>query len=182
MIYTLSIIFIVSIYLVTLRKEEITKSLNKMYNCFDIAKYFVKLAKEEGQGIDPMKLLKLTYISQGYYLGFKDKPLFSNKIQAWKYGPVIPALYYVIKPFGYNNVDPIVLDLHTRNEIKEEDKNSLKSLWSAYKNASGIRLSELTHEENTPWYKTYIEGVSNINIEEGVIKDYYKTKIASTNV
>lgn len=152
-----------------------------MYNCFDIAKYLMKLAKEDGQGIDPMKLIKLTYIAQGYYLGFKDKPLFSNKIQAWKFGPVIPELYYVIKPFGYNNIDSIVLDLHTRNEIKDEDKKFLKSLWGAYKNVSGIRLSELTHEENTHWSKSYIDGVNNINIDEDVIKDYYKNKIASKN-
>lgn len=149
-----------------------------MYNCFDIAKYFIDLAREEDRGIDPMKLLKLTYIAYGYYLAFFDKSLFSNQIQAWKYGPVIPELYYVIKPFGYNNVNPLVLDLHTKNKISDEDKKFLKSLWDAYKNVSGIGLSELTHQENTPWHKTFNLNFSNIKIDNAVIKDYYREKIA----
>lgn len=33
------------------------------YNCFDIAKEFLKLAKSNGETLSPMKLLKLTYIA-----------------------------------------------------------------------------------------------------------------------
>ncbi len=150
-----------------------------MYNCFDIAKYFTELASEENKGLDPMKLLKLTYIAHGYYLAFFDESLFSNQIQAWKYGPVIPELYYVIKPFGYNNVNPLVLDLHTKNQIKEEDKKFLKALWNSYKETSGITLSELTHKENTPWDKVFNPNSDNIKIDDAVIKAYYKEKIAS---
>ena len=40
---------ILAAYLLTLRKEK-PKSLNKMYNCFDIADYLLKKAREEGQG------------------------------------------------------------------------------------------------------------------------------------
>ena len=150
-----------------------------MYNCFDIAKYFVELAQKENKGVDPMKLLKLTYIAQGYYLAFFNKSLFSNQIQAWKYGPVIPELYYVIKPFGYRNVNPVVLDLHAKNKLSEEDKKFLQALWNKYKNVSGISLSELTHEKNTPWDKVFKPNFNNINIDESIIKEYYKNKIAS---
>lgn len=60
-----------------------------MYSSFDIAKKILKLAKKDGVSVDTMKLLKLVYITHGWYLGFNEEPLISDEIQAWKYGPVI---------------------------------------------------------------------------------------------
>ena len=60
-----------------------------MYNCFDIAKKIIELSKKDNVSIDPMKLLKLVYIALWC---FSEKPLIINKVEAWKYGPVIPEL------------------------------------------------------------------------------------------
>ncbi|WP_062062186.1 Panacea domain-containing protein [Aquimarina longa] len=147
-----------------------------MYNCFDIAEYFVKLAKKEGEGIDPMKLLKLTYIAHGWYLGFKEKPLFNNQIQAWKYGTVIPELYHVIKRFGSGYVDQETLDLYSENVIKEDDKDFLNTIWKHYKDYSGSQLSDKTHEKGTPWETSY-NGGRNVPISMSKIKKYYKDLI-----
>jgi uncharacterized phage-associated protein len=147
-----------------------------MYNCFDIAKYFIDLAKEEGQGIDPMKLLKLTYISHGWYLGITGNPLFENQVQAWKYGSVIPDLYYAIRMFGKDNVDPLLLSISAKNPIKEGDKEFLKKIWNNYKNLSGLQLSAITHEEGSPWSQTW-DGTYNSVIDNSIIKDYYKEKL-----
>lgn len=148
-----------------------------MYNCFDVADYFVKIAKEEGQGIDPMKLLKLTYIAHGWYLGFKDKPLFDNQVQAWKHGTVVPELYHVIKRFGSRYVDKDTLDLYTENKLETEDKNFLNTIWKHYKKYSGGELSDKTHEIGTPWQTTY-NGYPNVTIPTERIKDYYKKLIS----
>ena len=178
MIYIIILItiIIISLYLVTLQKEKITKSLNKMYNCFDIADYLLKKAKDEGQGIDPMKLLKLTYISHGYNLGFFDKPLFSNQVQAWKYGSVIPDLYQVIKRFGNGYVDKDTVDLYKEKNIEGDQKKLLDFVWEAYKPLSGLQLSELTHQKDTPWEKTYKS--YNDTIPNEIIKEHYKTLIS----
>ncbi|WP_330444235.1 Panacea domain-containing protein [Flavobacterium sp. C4GT6] len=146
------------------------------YNCFDIADFFTKLAKEEGQGIDPMKLLKLTYIAHGWYLGITGKPLFHNQIQAWKYGSVIPDLYFPIKIFGKNNVDPYIFKLYTKNKLSKEDKDFLKKIWNNYKDFSGLQLSALTHEEGSPWSQVW-DGNHNAIIENSIIKDYYEHKL-----
>ncbi len=50
-----------------------------------------------------MKLLKITYIAHGFYLGMKQRSLFENNVQAWQYGAVIPDLYHVIKRFGMDS-------------------------------------------------------------------------------
>lgn len=147
-----------------------------MYNCFDIAKHFVKLAQEEGQGIDPMKLLKLTYIAHGWYLGITGKPLFPNQVQAWKYGSVIPDLYQSVRMFGKNNVDPFLLGISAKNELSEDDKEFIKKIWNNYKNLSGLQLSALTHEQGSPWSQVW-DGSHDAVIENSVIEKYYKQKL-----
>ena len=145
------------------------------YNCFDIAKQFLTLAGKEGTNIDPMKLLKLVYISHGYYLGFFNKPLFDNRIEAWKHGPVIPDLYHTIKIFGNNAVDERIINLHVGNDdIKKEDKDFLKNLWDAYKKYDGLELSTKTHEKGSPWYKYRDQYESKPQIPDPEIKGYYK--------
>ena len=179
MIYVIILIifFVISLYLVTSQKEKITKSLKKMYNCFDIADYLLKKAREEGQLLDPMKLLKLTYIAHGYNLGFFDKPLFSNQVQAWKYGTVIPDLYHVIKRFGNGYVDEDIVDLYKEKEVEGDQKKLLDFVWNAYKPLTGLQLSDLTHQENIPWKKTFNQS-HNVPISNELIKEHYKSLIA----
>lgn len=148
-----------------------------MYNCFDVAKQFLKLAKEDGVGIEPMKLLKLTYIAHGWYMGFNDEPLISNNVQAWKYGPVIPELYHVTKRFGYNDVDIDIVDLYSENKLTDYDKHFINLIWNTYKTFTGLELSSKTHKDGTPWSLVYKPGQMHKVIDNGVIKDYYKELI-----
>jgi uncharacterized phage-associated protein len=147
-----------------------------MYNCFDIAKEFLSLAKDEGKIIPPMKLLKLTYIAHGYYLGFGKGPLIEDRIEAWKYGPVIPELYHATKKFGSYPVDYDYIDLISANELSSEDKHFISLIWNNYKQLGGLQLSTLTHQENTPWALTY-DGDFYKVISNEVIESYYKKLI-----
>ncbi len=147
-----------------------------MYNCFDISKQFLKLALKEGVGVDTMKLLKLTYIAHGYYLGFFNKPLIQNRIQAWKYGPVIPELYGVIKRFGTSSVDIELMDLYSENTLNDKDEEFISLLWNAYKKLSGTELSTMTHQKDSPWSQVY-NGQYNVDIPNEIISDYYSKLI-----
>lgn len=146
------------------------------YNCFDIAREFLKLAKKEEEILSPMKLLKLTYIAHGYYLGFFDKALFNNKVQAWKYGPVIPELYHVIKRFGQKPVSEDVVSLYSESKMDAETHNFIKIIWNNYKKFSGSELSSKTHLPDTPWDKVYT-GHHFKEIDNDIIKEYYKERL-----
>jgi len=151
-----------------------------MYNCFDIATYFLKLAEIEGSSIKTMKLLKLAYIAHGYHLGFFEYPLFKNRIEAWKYGPVIPDLYRVIRRFGSKfSVDIDTTDLYSENELSKEDREFLEIIWSYYKKYNGFELSALTHKENTPWEDIYKKFPNqNVEIPNEVIQSHYSKLIS----
>jgi uncharacterized phage-associated protein len=64
---------------------------------FQVADAILKIAKEQGKPLTPLKLMKLVYIAHGWHMAIENQDLFNNRIEAWKYGPVIPDLYQVTR-------------------------------------------------------------------------------------
>lgn len=57
------------------------------------AKYLIqRYEQESGMGMDEMKLHKLLYFTQRESFVLLGKPMFLDKFEAWKYGPVMRCL------------------------------------------------------------------------------------------
>ena len=71
------------------------------YNVIQVANWLIEKANntENGDFITNLKLQKLLYYLQGYYLAVFEKPLFDVEIEAWQYGPVVPNAYYEFNAF-----------------------------------------------------------------------------------
>lgn len=151
-------------------------------NALNIANFFIEKAFEYGDEIEPMKLLKLVYISHGWHLGLTKKPLISESAQAWKYGPVVQSVYREFKYFGKNNINQMCERDGKILTVDDEDtKKFLTHIYSMYKDYSGLDLSILTHKEGTPWYQVWHSMGSNKVMEKPIpnqlIEDFYKAKI-----
>jgi uncharacterized phage-associated protein len=141
-----------------------------------IADIVLRIAKENGRQLTPMQLMKLTYIANGWSLAMRDKPLFKEPTEAWKYGPVMPDLYHATKSFGRSAIplDKINDNSDGMLEKMPGETGIIRLVYDRYKNKDGIALSSLTHKSGTPWYQTYDEGRMRKRIPEQLIKDYYK--------
>ena len=64
--------------------------MDKIYSASCIANYFI----ENTKSIDNLRLNKFVYIAYGLALVYKERELFKDRIEAWEYGPVIPAIYH----------------------------------------------------------------------------------------
>ena len=62
---------------------------------YDIALYFLFRAREleAGEVISNLKMQKLLYYAQGHFSALYDEPLFEERIEAWRYGPVVKNVY-----------------------------------------------------------------------------------------
>lgn len=156
------------------------------YSAKAIANAFYDLGVADGQFICPMKMQKLVYIAHGWSLGLLDEPLIREQIQAWKYGPVIKELYHEFKVYGNGNITKKATDIklnkdtleidHNVPEIAETDdrtKQLIHSVWNAYKKFSGGQLSNITHQQGTPWDLTY-NGMRGVVVDNNIINDHYK--------
>ena len=60
----------------------------------DMAKWFInRVDRESGESITNLKLQKLLYFAQSYYLANYNKQFFNEEMQAWAHGPVVRECY-----------------------------------------------------------------------------------------
>ena len=159
-----------------------------MYSVKAIANHFIDKGKADKDPLTPMKLLKLVYIAHGWHLAYTDKPLFEDRVEAWKYGPVIPTLYHEFKHYGHNPIQTYAQEpasFHTtriepsKSEGFAEIEQFLDAVWDEYKSHDAIDLSSLTHVSGTPWDIANRNGDSVIKDE--LIRDYYRKKIEAND-
>ncbi|KKL92558.1 hypothetical protein LCGC14_1883470 [marine sediment metagenome] len=116
------------------------------YTCFDIANYFLNLANETGTYLSNLKLQKLVYYAQAWYLANHDKSLFDEDFEAWVHGPVIYDLWKKYKEFSYN---PIFGDVE-KPKIDKKTWNFLGLVTDSYFSEDAYTLELMTHKED-PW-------------------------------
>ncbi len=122
------------------------------YSCIDIANYFIKKHKNTNNQITNMQLQKLVYFTNGIYMHYEGYPLIKEKIQAWKYGPVIPELYDELKNFGSNAVNKIIQNDNSK-EISEEMIPLLESIDRIFGTMDAWELSDISHIKEGAWDK-----------------------------
>jgi len=144
-----------------------------VYSALDIAnKIICKSASEDcGELVSNLKLQKLLYYMQGFHLAYFDAPLFSEDIEAWFYGPVVPVVYNKYKRYGNrgigkNGETPILLS--------DEQEDIFCDVMNVYGNYSAIGLMNLTHKES-PWATTTIGNGNVISHEK--MKRFFKTRL-----
>jgi uncharacterized phage-associated protein len=153
-----------------------------MYKAKAIANYFLTKSFETGIPLSPMKLIKLVYLAHGWNLGLSSKPLITDSVQAWKYGPVIRSLYREFKEYGNSTITELATEDGNIPIVPENAPEILllNKIWESYSPLSATQLSSLTHEKDSPWYKTWHEndGKSELGaiIPNDLIGDYYRDK------
>lgn len=145
-----------------------------MKSSLAVANRFLELAKNKGDTLTPMQLLKLVYIAHGWMLGLYGRPLIKDEVQAWQYGPVIPSLYKAVKSY---RSQPVVGPLPTRGSndaLDADEQNIIDQVFDLYGNYSGPALSRITHAAGTPWSMTYEPKTFGIEISNDLIEDHYQ--------
>src|SRR5260370_13826868 len=122
-----------------------------IYSAKTIASYFLTLRLRDGVPTDPLKLQKLVYVAHGWSLVFLKRPLITEPIEAWRYGPVVPTLYREFKKFGASPITGNWQENGAAISLDEQTKSLLETVWEKYRSLSPIQLSVLTHEPGSAW-------------------------------
>jgi uncharacterized phage-associated protein len=148
-----------------------------------IANYFLNKASREGRALTPMQLIKLVYIAHGWYLGYFNKPLINEPVEAWKFGPVIRTLYHQVKKYGAGAVTdllPTASMFGATDKIDADASDLLDRVWEAYARFSGVQLSKMTHQPGTPWDKAWKDGGVDAPLQDSEIAAHYREKMSAT--
>ncbi|WP_164118879.1 type II toxin-antitoxin system antitoxin SocA domain-containing protein [Sphingorhabdus sp. Alg239-R122] len=107
--------------------------------------------------ISPMKLQKLLYYTNGWWLALRGKPLLNENPQVWRYGPVFSILYSTFSRFGHDNIgQPVPAGPFGGEPPALEDNGDdvrafLEWVWGEHGTKTAGQLSDETHAIGTPW-------------------------------
>lgn len=141
-----------------------------MYKALDIARYIIERCYTTNKTISNLRLQKILYFIQAEFLVAKKQPCFSDEIQAWDFGPVVPNVYYEYRMFGSANI-PCIDKSQASHIISSKDKSILDNVIDECSKYSTSELVEITHNQ-TPWIKAYESGRNTV-IEPSSIKEYF---------
>ena len=135
-----------------------------MYNALVVAKHIIDYSNSHGYGISNLKLQKVLYFVQAEFLVSKEdhSPCFSDTIEAWDFGPVVPAVYHRYKVYGGSFIPHSISDplLSLYQQISEDDKTLINGMVDQLKDYSASTLVRVTHNQD-PWKNAYVRGFSN---------------------
>lgn len=145
------------------------------YPALTIAKWLVAWAEAEGEELSNLKLQKLLYYAQGHHLAQMGTPLFTDEIQAWSHGPVVPQVYHQFKTFGSSSIELPASDPFDWADVDEVTAEFLSKVWNTYGGFSAGRLRNMTHEE-PPWKAHWQSDARFSRIPVDEIKEHFASR------
>ena len=156
-----------------------------LYTALHVANSFVKMGVQRANPVDLLRLVKYVYFAKGWHSALHNEYLFAEKVQAWKYGPVVPSVYYafkrkfsgpILKPESeYNFEDGSQWVGHIRAD-DQKARQTLDTVWVLYERDSSTSLINLTHAEGTPWKEHYDGGLYKEIPDEDIARHFKKKK------
>ena len=145
------------------------------YDAVMIANWFVERARQDDKVLSIMTVLKLCYIAHGWHLEIMGRPLFWNRIEAWRYGPVIRDVYIAFRPQGVKVSGPVAVQ---GKGIDSRGEEFLEEVHSVYGYVPALKLSKLTHVHGGPWDIVTEARGYYARIPDSLIKRHYAEKRA----
>lgn len=154
-----------------------------MYKVLDICGYVINYSNKMNFGISNLKLQKILYFIQAVFLINRDKPCFTEEIEAWDFGPVVPEAYHEFKRYGsldiptvtsyYEQSDNWNFERTTYNDkdIADGDKELINEVINKFSGYAATDLVNITHQQ-MPWLDAYVPHMNNIITKES-IKEYF---------
>ncbi len=122
----------------------------------NLAKYIVTKCVKEDYPISNLQLQKILYYIQVWFLQNTRDVAFSDDIEAWQFGPVIPEVYYFFCGFG-------AMPISSTYDIKENisHKNKIDNIVTTKRVLPPWDLVEETHNPQKAWKRIYRDGDGN---------------------
>lgn len=128
-------------------------NMKEKYKALDIAKYLICKFNNEKNTITQLKLQKLLYFIEAYYMAYYDKnALYIEDFYAWTYGPVIKEVYDKYKIYMSEAI--IEDDCGNVIVLDKETIDSINTICSTFGSHSAYDLIKITHLQGSPWFNT----------------------------
>lgn len=137
-----------------------------MYSALQLAKYIVSKCIEDKHPISNLQLQKILYFVQREFLQKRGHSAFKDDIEAWRFGPVVPEVYYYFCGFGAMPIS----HLYGTHKIESADAPLIDGIIESRRSQRPWDLVNETHRPGSAWDQTYRNGDRGI-IPVDLIRD-----------
>jgi uncharacterized phage-associated protein len=149
----------------------------------DTVDYVIARTTADGGTLNLLKLHKLVFYCQAWFLVFFGRVLFEGKFEAWVHGPASRELYkrFVDTKYMYSSVTTDdIRHGFTVERLTEEERAQIDSVLEVYAGMTGTQLEMLTHSED-PWLKARAGIPAHVacrtEIDNDEIRSYYASRL-----
>jgi uncharacterized phage-associated protein len=140
-----------------------------------VAGAIVEFCADHGDVVTNLRLQKLLYYAQAWFLAFNGKTLFTDPIEAHENGPAIPSVLARFSTFG---TGPIMQPLGSWGYPKALTEH-IAELMEAYGHLSSYDLERLSREEE-PWRQARAHasvGCQFPHVSTDIMRDFYRLRL-----
>lgn len=149
-------------------KEDVVDAVN-------IAKYIVDKCITDNQLITNLAVQKILFFIQKEFLKQTGDVAFYDEIQAWKYGPVVPAAYRVFCGFG---AKPIFFNVKDYDDtFPKWAKKIIDDITVEKREVDVFKLVRETHKEKGAWKKAFDKGTGTVITKEMILEEIRNEQI-----
>lgn len=125
-----------------------------LIKALELSKYIISKCINDKDPITNLQLQKILYYIQYDFLSNRNEPIFSDDIEAWAFGPVIPNVYYYFSVFGSDFIDA---KFENYQEIidNESIRNIIDSIVEKKRKLNPWDMVEDTHKKGKAWDLIY---------------------------
>lgn len=125
-----------------------------------IANNILSRAFAEKAYMSPMKLQKILYFVASEYQKATKRPLLEEQFSTWAYGPVVYSVYDEFRSFSKEKIKRYARDARGNVFVIDETQDielkvALDRVWDKTKNIGAVKLSEITHMQDSAWDKAF---------------------------
>ncbi|MCC5891341.1 type II toxin-antitoxin system antitoxin SocA domain-containing protein [Exiguobacterium sp.] len=134
--------------------------LNLRDNDMEAGKYY---------SLSNLKLQKLLYFCHGIFSAVHQgrRLIVDENFEAWRYGPVIPSVYFRFNSYGQNDIPQIELDNFIG--LQPDEIIVIQNVWNNLKQRSAFDLVEASHVSEGPWHNVYYNDSDNVIQHEQIV-------------
>jgi len=146
----------------------------------EIADWFIsRVDRDAGDTMTHLKLQKLLYFSQAWYLANTGEALFDEDFQAWAHGPVVRSIYDRFSHKRWEPIEPV----DTPNALDGKTRSFLERVFEQYGQYGAKKLENITHSHD-PWREARgglppEARCENVITKDGM-RDFYAAKIGKS--
>ncbi|MDD7586176.1 MAG: DUF4065 domain-containing protein [Mycobacteriaceae bacterium] len=147
-----------------------------------IANNILSRAFAEKAYISPMKLQKILYFVASEYQKATKRLLLEEPFSTWAYGPVVYSVYDEFRSFSKDNIKRYARDARGDVFVIDETQDielkvALDRVWDKTKDMGAVKLSEITHLQNSAWDKAFQDDEPVLNPADIATDNTYRVPL-----